>query len=460
MKTQGISLVTANTSDCTVSKTAKASESTFETFMTTHTSKVEQGASTKKADALSRKEDGSSVQETEKTTSVSDSNPAQKKNAENDAENNMDSNADKDVKVPDDSGYMQKESAIAEENELVMMVASLSEMLQNIFGLDSEQAQDIINQSEIDFSALFGSSTDPVSMEEMMQKLQQALQNLVMDVHGITDKAVFVTNDVLNQEFETLREQAVELFLGKEDGVQGTQEQSVQLTATDSLPTDGAGTAMEPEETFEVIVETDTESGESNDGSLPQQTEKTSSVRAEINPAHSADSAANVFTERLSEAFEDTRGEMVREPMSAIVEQVVRQVRIRVMPETTSMELMLHPASLGRVNLAVSTMANGVSTAVLTVENQMAKEALESQMIALKQSFDEQGLKVNAVEVTISDFGMSYENREAYQGQPNEQSGGRRFRSDTGESEVEDAEQAKETDETRRDVNSVVDYTA
>ena len=82
-------------------------------------------------------------------------------------------------------------------------------------------------------------------------------------------------------------------------------------------------------------------------------------------------------------------------------------------------------------------------------------------MITLKQSFDEQGLKVDAVEVTISDFGLHQENRDASQEQQNNSSGNRRrFREDAGEEGMDNGPGDKETEETRRDVNSVVDYTA
>lgn len=146
--------------------------------------------------------------------------------------------------------------------------------------------------------------------------------------------------------------------------------------------------------------------------------------------------------------------------MANIVEQVVTQVRIRVLPETTSMELQLNPASLGRVNLHVAS-ANGVATATLVVENQMAKEALESQMITLKETFEEQGLKVEAVEVTVSEFSLKKEN-EQEQGQPGKRSGNRRFRADAelGTDAEEDAVDTGMTATARRDVNSVVDYTA
>lgn len=91
----------------------------------------------------------------------------------------------------------------------------------------------------------------------------------------------------------------------------------------------------------------------------------------------------------------------------------------------------------------------------------MVKEALESQMISLKESFDEQGLKVEAVEVTVSEFSLKKENGQE-QGQPGKRSGGRRFRTDSelGTDTEDDSAETGMTETARRDVNSVVDYTA
>ncbi|MFR1255038.1 MAG: hypothetical protein ACLSCU_02140 [Eubacterium sp.] len=57
----------------------------------------------------------------------------------------------------------------------------------------------------------------------------------------------------------------------------------------------------------------------------------------------------------------------------------------------------------------------------------MAKQALESQMLTLKQNFQEQGLKVDAVEVTVSNFNLESEGQQmAENGQSEQrQSGGR-----------------------------------
>ena len=122
------------------------------------------------------------------------------------------------------------------------------------------------------------------------------------------------------------------------------------------------------------------------------------------------------------------------------------------MPETTSMELRLNPASLGRVNITVAASA-GIATATMVVENQMAKEALESQMIHLKEAFNEQGLKVDEVEVTVAEFGLKKD------GEGSKQSGNRKFRPNESFSDEEKNEDLTTASE-RRDVNSMVDYTA
>ena len=72
---------------------------------------------------------------------------------------------------------------------------------------------------------------------------------------------------------------------------------------------------------------------------------------------------------------------------------------------TTSMELQLHPASLGTVNLNIVSQ-NGVVTAQLLVQTESVKEALKAQMIQLQETFDEQGTKVEAVEVAVASYDL------------------------------------------------------
>ena len=67
------------------------------------------------------------------------------------------------------------------------------------------------------------------------------------------------------------------------------------------------------------------------------------------------------------------------------------------------MEIQLNPEKLGKVNLSVVSK-NGQMTASFVTESEMAKNALESQMQQLKDTLQNQGLKVDAIEVSVSDF--------------------------------------------------------
>lgn len=98
------------------------------------------------------------------------------------------------------------------------------------------------------------------------------------------------------------------------------------------------------------------------------------------------------------------------EAMREIVNQVIDQIRISIKPETTSMEMTLNPENLGKVSLTVMAK-DGHLTASFTAQNQVTKEALESQMQTLKENLTSQGIKVDAIEVNIQSFAFDERNQ-------------------------------------------------
>ncbi|WP_026504245.1 flagellar hook-length control protein FliK [Butyrivibrio sp. NC3005] len=86
---------------------------------------------------------------------------------------------------------------------------------------------------------------------------------------------------------------------------------------------------------------------------------------------------------------------------SSILKQISDAIKVQIKAEATSMELQLHPASLGSVKVLVQQAQEGGLIARFTAQSDAVKAALESQILSLQQRFDEQGLKVNAVEVTV-----------------------------------------------------------
>ena len=276
--------------------------------------------------------------------------------------------------------------------------------------------------------------------------MTDALTDFVCDMLGVT-----------KEELASLKAEAMpELLKQAVDTLQAASETDTMAADKDTLNQTGT-----VENTMTAIAE------DANSSNLQKDSQRDMSMRDDSEMLQGDDSLvpthatmAETFTDRLSQALEKSsgmKGQSVTQTMNQIVEQVVRQVRIRVMPETTSMELRLNPASLGRVNITVAASA-GIATATMVVENQMAKEALESQMIHLKEAFNEQGLKVDEVEVTVAEFGLKKDG-EGQEQAGSKQSGNRKFRPNESFSDEEKNEDLTTASE-RRDVNSMVDYTA
>lgn len=96
--------------------------------------------------------------------------------------------------------------------------------------------------------------------------------------------------------------------------------------------------------------------------------------------------------------------------MREIVTQVVEQIKVQVHADTTEMEVQLNPENLGKVNLTV-VAKEGHITAQFVTENEMARQALEGQIQQLRDTLGEQGLKVEQVEVTVSNFDFANSNQ-------------------------------------------------
>ena len=80
--------------------------------------------------------------------------------------------------------------------------------------------------------------------------------------------------------------------------------------------------------------------------------------------------------------------------------QIMDYMKIQVKPDLSNLEMQLHPESLGTVHVQVASKA-GVVTAHFITQNEAVKAALESQMVQLQDNFSEQGIKVEAIEVTV-----------------------------------------------------------
>lgn len=454
MKTQGISLLMATGDAAMPTKGTKVSDSTFDSFMSRRGAGISVGSSEKEVISVNNKDFC----------------------AENSCR--LDAKA---------SGQMAKEpkmvspktdvEKMVEDVDVSEMTAQTMATLQKMYGLSEEELQDMLELLGMQIQDLLFQ----VQNEAIVPVNVNAIQEFILGVHGIDDAASFITNGMLSQELSQLTEELTavlaegfgvepeevadlqqKLMMGFAEQIQQAEGKATQEMSQD-VETAGMEAGMEQMETFSLTVEAQQDGSADGDAASDFAKEKMFSSTDTLTQTTEVDRpAVSVFTENLTQALEQVSNAeelSANRTMVQIVEQVVRQVRIRVMPETTSMEMQLNPANLGRVHLTVAT-TGGIATATMVVENQMAKNALESQMITLKETFAEQGLKVEEVEVTVAEFGLKKENQ-----QQQEEAGGRkqkrRFHTDNELIDKEDGVvDTNVTASERRDVNSMVDYTA
>lgn len=205
--------------------------------------------------------------------------------------------------------------------------------------------------------------------------------------------------------------------------------------------------------------------GSQPDGAMPED------VQTEARPvAHeeSFNSQAG-FIQNLAQAVSDVQdGAMPQQAnmqtMINIVNQVVEQIKVTMGKEMTNMQLQLNPESLGKVLVSV-TSNHGVMTANFTVQSEEAKEALQSQMFALREALESRSLKVDAVEVEVSDFTFSQSGQADSQNQKEfEKGSGKRFKfdfdsEDDGTGNADTVVSGRQG-HNRLDMGSSIDFTA
>lgn len=169
--------------------------------------------------------------------------------------------------------------------------------------------------------------------------------------------------------------------------------------------------------------------------------------------------ALDAFTNNLAVALNQTAasnevnfaGQIahVRE-VKQVIDQIVTQIKVTVTKDTQSIQMQLNPENLGRVNMTI-TSKNGVMTAQFIVESEAAKEAIESQIKLLIENLNDQGLKVENLEVTTREFAFNQQDSSQSQSQNNSKAK-KAFRT---EFVTEETSQTEEVEEILNENNTV-----
>ena len=261
------------------------------------------------------------------------------------------------------------------------------------------------------------------------------------------------------------------------------EEESVANTnnvSTEKKSAQGETTVNTTDDTSDTKVEvsvTKSEESSSQQGSSSAQSEDDMSevthdqtISEEDVTTDNQHTVRNDFIQNLNQAVNDTvqvaKPESVRmQQMVDIVNQVVEKIKVSIGTESTSMEMQLNPEHLGKLLLNVSSK-NGVMTAVFSVQSEEAKAALESQMYTLRENLELRELKVDAVEVNVTDFDFSHSDQQTMNGDQSKADNGNgrqmkfEFDDESSEEAVSNEEKEAVRKQVMRDNGSQIDFTA
>lgn len=83
-----------------------------------------------------------------------------------------------------------------------------------------------------------------------------------------------------------------------------------------------------------------------------------------------------------------------------VIDQIVESARTNITAENTTIELLLHPEDLGKILVEV-TEEHGKVTAKIFTQDETVKQALENQMVQLRDQMNNSGTRVNSIEVEV-----------------------------------------------------------
>ncbi|MBD5550754.1 MAG: flagellar hook-length control protein FliK [Lachnospiraceae bacterium] len=205
-----------------------------------------------------------------------------------------------------------------------------------------------------------------MSAEELRAALENAGQKLSANVEEVPEEVAEVSGNEIAKETESEQDIA-KINMQKPELSENARTETVTMTVKDAPKQENTGS---------------NENQFMGDGYGTQNLQQTQDVQAA----------------RTQSTFSVT-------DTQEIMDQILDYMKVSVKPEMTSLEMQLHPESLGTLHIQI-TNREGAVTAQFIAQNESVRAVLESQVMELKENLEQQGLKVEAVEVTIAQYSL------------------------------------------------------
>ena len=266
---------------------------------------------------------------------------------------------------------------IASQNQALLEAVSNMEVLENPQVLEIFTEPD--NPGEI----------ITASAEEDIAKVQ------ISDVTDETEEPVFQQPQVKSEAIGT----SETISASEDNTVSGSQGmlETAEVEASNISETAVSSESIDSSETLSLksekqVMKTDLNSDSSSD-------ERSFDDKSENRVLHTMINE-QMQPEGVFEAF-DVQPKYTSVNTTDIIRQIVDQISIAKTTGESVIEMQLNPENLGKLYINV-TERNSEITARIAVSNETVKNALESQMVALRENLQDANIRVNDVEITIA----------------------------------------------------------
>lgn len=280
------------------------------------------------------------------------------------------------------------------EPDAVLLSDVMQQILQQIteqLGVSPEevlQAMDALGISAEDLSQNMAALLSELTGTDQMAVLtDESLYTQVSDLANAVEQTIEELADTLGMDKEQLTTLLQDSVKEPEEPVIVAEQESA-APVTDMQQESTGDQEVQTAATTDIEAEQPRETKRDENGNMQQQMQDMQKPAENLQQTQGSAIAAEQTTERFD-----------LQRTQKIIDQIADYVKIHSSEKLTSMEIALNPASLGSVNLHVSSKG-GVISAQLYAQDEAVRAALESQVAALKESLEAQGMKVDAIEIT------------------------------------------------------------
>lgn len=299
-----------------------------------------------------------------------------------------------DIVQEEDISLITNEELLNTVTDVTKDIVNLLEDLETNTELTKQELDSLLNQFNASAKITTPNDMDAVNLEVFEDELIQPDLKIADDTLPIPDVEMGIMPELDKLQQTTKEEMSGELEVIKEQPKQRQTQVNTENADEIKLVNPEAEDVQAKNVSEDNTKEQSKNSKDSN--------EEKNAPREFVNETTvNKDTFENNLVTEKAEVFEYTD----KTTQESILKQIQDNLKVIRQNDETTMEFQLHPQSLGNVKIALSTKGGTIS-AQISAQNETVKQALETQVTQLRTSLEEQGVKVEAIEISVQSHNL------------------------------------------------------